>query len=157
MLLVNHRKPKIMKEDIFLKHSMGAHQNGNAPIGQGGKLGRAFRPLVAAGQNLKPDPSGGGQGSQAFVMLARQNFGRRHQNALPARLDRDQQRHKGDQGFACPNIALQQTIHPQRQCHIGGYLGNRTGLRAGRLIGQGGQNRSLQRASASTDLPSRSA
>jgi hypothetical protein len=48
-------------------------------------------------------------------MLPREDRGRRHHHALPARLDRDQQRHERHQRLARAHIALQQTVHPGRR------------------------------------------
>jgi hypothetical protein len=52
-------------------------------------------------------------------MLPREDRGRRHHHALPARLHRDQQRHQRHQRLARAHVALQQAAHPG----VGGHVG----------------------------------
>ena len=118
------------------------------------QLRRALRPLVAPGQQLQPHPRRRRQRRPAprWCWRARISVGRHH-HALPARLDRDQQRQKRHQRLARPDIALQQPVHPQGLRHVGGNLGDGAGLRAGRRIGQAFQHPRLQHARAAAFHP----
>ena len=69
-------------------------------------------------------------------MLAREDFGRRHQRGLLAGLDdggRGQQRHHR---LAGSDIALQQPQHPHRLAQILGDGGDRLALRRRQRVGQ---------------------
>ena len=52
------------------------------------------------------------------MMLAREDFGRREQRRLRARLDRVEHRQQRDQGLARPDIALEQAQHRRRLRHV---------------------------------------
>jgi hypothetical protein len=94
------------------------------------------RALVAPGEDGEIDAGAGEQPRQALEMLAREDFGRREQRALRARLDRDQQRHQRDQRLARADIALEQADHRRALREIALDLGDRPRLRAGRAVGQ---------------------
>jgi len=79
-------------------------------------------------------------------MLPDKDFGRRHQNTLPASLNRDQQGHHGDDRFSRADIALQKAVHAVVRCQIRGNFGNHTFLRAGNLVRQCLQDRVLVQA-----------
>jgi hypothetical protein len=71
---------------------------------------RALRPLVGAGQDLDDDARRLRHGFEVGVVLPREDRGRRHHHALPARLDRDQQRHERHQRLARAHVALQSRL-----------------------------------------------
>ena len=52
-------------------------------------------------------------------MLAREDFGRRHQRGLPAALDHGSRREQRHHGLAGTDIALQQPHHPFRLAEVG--------------------------------------
>ena len=146
-----------MKNHVFLKHRMGAHQNIDLACGQSRQFFAPLGPLIAPRQNRQANARIAGQRGQPLDVLAGQNLGRGHHHALPACLDRHQQRHKSHQRFARPHIALQQSVHAQRRCHIGGNFSNRAGLRARWLVWQRRQNPVLQGARAPAGHPARPA
>ncbi len=92
--------------------------------------------LFAAGQDRHAKPGAFGQRGDGLDVLAREDFGRRHQRGLLAGLDdggRGQQRHHR---LAGSDIALQQPQHPHRLAQILGNGRNRLALRRGQRIGQ---------------------
>ena len=64
-------------------------------------------------------------------MLFGQDFGRRHQGALPAGVDRHGRSQRGDHGLARADIALQQSMHRLRPRQIAGDFLTDTPLRVG--------------------------
>ena len=97
-----------------------------------GALASAF----AAGENRDIHADGGGERRDGVEMLARQDFGRRHQCRLAAAFDHGrggQQRHHG---LAGADIALQQPQHAFGLGEIGDDLGDGARLRGGERVGQ---------------------
>ena len=70
-----------------------------------------------------------GMALQGRVMLAGEDFGRRHQRRLAAAFDCGQHRQQGHDRLAAADIALQQPHHAPRLRHFRGDLGNREALR----------------------------
>ncbi len=136
MLLVHHGKAQIVKHHVLLKHRMGANKHVDITRGQCGEFGLSLRALVAACQQRQHDACGFGQGLEAFHMLARENFGRGHHDALPARFNCCEQRHQRDQRFAGAHIPLQKPVHPRGRPHVIRNFTDRTRLRAGGPVGQ---------------------
>ena len=138
MLLVDDGEAEIGEGDALLKQRMRAD----------GKIDLAFRErrqrpvalggLVAAGQQGDAQPGGFGERAHPLEMLARKNFGRRHQRRLPPGFDDCRHRQQRDDGLAGADIALQQPQHALGRGEIGADLGERFGLRAGEAEGQGG-------------------
>ena len=146
VLFIDHGKPQIVEDHVFLKHGMGADENLGITRGEGRKFRLTITAFVAACQQNQRNARRLRQGTEAFVMLAGQNFCGGHQHALPACLDRDQQGLKRDKGFAGAHIALQQAVHAQGCGHIGGYFGNGAGLGGGGRVRQSLQHAGLQGA-----------
>ena len=86
-------------------------------------------------------------------MLPRQQLGRRHQRRLRAGLHRARHGEQRDDGLAAADIALQQAQHAMRAREVGVDLGERAGLRAGQLEGEGGEDRLAQLAGPSEAPP----
>ena len=111
---------------VLLEHRMGADQDldlARRPAPPASPP--APRPLSRPVSISSRTPARLGQRAQPVQVLAREDLGRGHHHALPARLDRDQQRHERDQRLARADIALQQPVHPLRRGHVGGDLGDR--------------------------------
>ena len=96
----------------------------------------ALAAALAPGEDGEPDAGGRGERRDGGKMLARQNFGRRHEGRLPAGLDhmrRGKQRHHG---LAGADVAVQQPQHALRLRQIGDDVGDRAVLRRRQRIGQ---------------------
>ena len=74
----------------------------------------------------------------ALVVLAGENFGRRHHRRLPAGFDHVRHREQRDDGLARSDVALQQPQHALLGSEIGADVVDRLALRAGQREGQGG-------------------
>ncbi len=124
---------------------MGADQDLDvAALASAASFARRSAPLSRPVSSSSTTPAASASGRRpSRCWRARISVGRHH-HALPARLDRDQQRHERHQRLARADIALQQPVHPHRLRHIRGDLRDRAGLRAGGLIGQRGQYLALQ-------------
>ena len=94
--------------------------------------------LVATGQQRDAQPGGLGERPHALEMLAREDFGRRHQRRLPARFDDIGHRQQRDDRLARADVALQQPQHALGRGEIGADFGERARLRAGQREGQRG-------------------
>ena len=94
-------------------------------------------------------------------VLLGERLRRRHQRALPARLDRPQQRVERDDGLAGADVALQQALHRRRLRQVEVDLGDRALLVLGQLRtaarrGSGRSARPAARATARRRRSSRS-
>ncbi len=92
--------------------------------------------LLAAGEDGDPQAGALGQRRDGLDMLARENFGRRHQGSLLAGFGDGgggQQRHHR---LARADVALQQPQHPHRLTQILGDGGDRVALRRRQRVGQ---------------------
>ena len=69
-------------------------------------------------------------------MLARQDFGRRHERRLTAGLDHMRRGEQRDHGLAGADVAVQQAQHALRLRQIGDDVGDGAGLRRRQRIGQ---------------------
>ena len=74
---------------------------------------------------LRADPLDGEE------VLLGEHLGRRHQRALPSRLDGAQQRRERDDGLAGADVALEQPLHRRRPRQVAVDLGIRLLLRVG--------------------------
>ena len=100
-------------------------------------MSRALLALLAAGQDRDAQAGAFGQRRDGLDVLAREDFGRRHQRGLLAGFGDGgggEQRHHG---LAGADIALQQPQHPHRLAQIVGDRGGRVALRRRQRIGQG--------------------
>ena len=89
VLFINNGKPQILKFHITLENGMCADQNMNIPTGKRGQFFAPFASLIPPCQQFNHHLRILGQGGQCLKMLACKDFGRGHQNALPAIFDRD--------------------------------------------------------------------
>ena len=140
MLFVHDGQPQVVKHHILLKHRMRAHQHVDIATRQRRQFGGPFFALVAPRQDFDHNARVFRQGLKAFEMLPRKDFRRRHHDALPSSLDRDQQRHEGHQRFARAYIPLQKPVHPLRRGQISGDILHRAFLCTRRPIRQCCQN-----------------
>ena len=79
----------------------------------------AFLAALAAGEDFGADAGGLGQWRDGLEMLARENFGRRHQRCLHAGLDHGRGGKQRHHGLAGADIALQQPHHAFGLAEIG--------------------------------------
>ena len=100
MLLVDHRETKIPEGDGLLKQRMRADHDVDFARGEAVEDFRARGALVAAGQQREPQAARHRERAQRLKMLARQNFGRRHQRRLPPGLDATRHGEQRDQRFS---------------------------------------------------------
>jgi hypothetical protein len=111
VLLVDDGQRQVFELHLVLDHGMRAYdQAGGAAFDQRQHLAPLFG-LLAAGQPGGLDAQGLQPADQLAEMLLGQDFGGRHQRALPARVHaagRGQRRHHG---FAGAHVALQQAVH----------------------------------------------
>ena len=144
VLFVDHGQPQVVEGHARLEHGMRPDQHADAARRKIGQHGFPRLALVAAREQRDADAGRLGQRRQRGQMLAGEDLGRRHQHALPARLDGGEQRECRDQRLARTHVALKQAVHALGTCHVGGDLGHGTGLRAGRRPGQRLQDTRLQ-------------
>ena len=72
----------------------------------------AFAAALAAGEDRDLDAGRRGERRDGGVVLARQDFGRRHQRRLPAAFDDGRGGEQRHHGLAGADVALQQPQHP---------------------------------------------
>ena len=92
-------------------------------------------------QERDPHAQAGKEGRKIGVMLARKNFGGRHERRLTAGLDRDPDRGGGANRFAAANVANDHAAHGNRACKVGAQFGNHALLRPGQAVGKQGKER----------------
>ena len=114
MLLVDHHQAEILERHVVGEEGVGADQNVDFTRGQRGQQSFARCTFLAAGEQRHLDASRLRERFEGRDMLARQDFGRRHQGPLGARFHRTQQRQECHDGFSRPDIALQQSQHAGR-------------------------------------------
>ena len=104
--------------------------------------GEAFEDFAAlaaalpAGEDGKADAGGGGKRRDGRKMLARQNFGRRHEGRLPPGLDHIRCRDERDDGLARADVAVEKPQHARRLRQNGNNVGDRARLRRRQPIRQ---------------------
>ena len=129
VLLVDDGQRQVLEFHLVLNHGVRAnHQPGFAAFNQR----QHFAPhlgFLAAGQPGRLDAQRFQPAQQLAKMLIGQDFGRRHQRALPARVDAAGRRQRRHHGFASADIALQQAVHG----HIFDQVG--VNFRADALLG----------------------
>ena len=91
-------------------------------------------------------PAAAGERRDGGKMLARQNFGRRHERRLPAGLDHMRRRDQRDHRLAGADVAVQQPQHALRLRQIGDDVGDRALLRRRERVGQRGDDARAQPA-----------
>ena len=108
----------------------------------------AFAPALAPGEDRNLDAGFGGERRDGGKVLARQDFGRRHQRRLPSAFDHGgggKQRHHG---LAGADVTLQQAQHPLGLGEIAGDVLDRARLRGRERVGQRIDQLLAQRAGA---------
>ena len=81
-------------------------------------------------------PAASASGAIVLQMLAREDFGRRHQGGLPAGLDHGRGREQRHHGLAGADVALQQPQHALGLRQIGDDVVDRLLLRMRERVGQ---------------------
>ena len=100
MLFVDHGKPEVAEDNAFLKQGMGADHNIDAASASTGEGFSARSSRVAAGEERQSEPGGFAERRESLMMLAGENFGRRHQRRLPPGLD-DRRHGKQSNNASC--------------------------------------------------------
>jgi hypothetical protein len=116
---------------------MGADDDVDRAARQPGQNLRALAALLPAGEDRDAHAGPLGQRRDRSKMLAREDFGRRHQRGLSAGLDGARHRKQRHHRLARADIALQQPQHALRLGQVGVDFGQRLFLRARQRIGQG--------------------
>ena len=128
VLLVDDGERQIAERNLVLEQRVGAdHQIDFAERKTVDRLG-ALAAALAAGQDRDADAGVLRQRRDGGEMLARQDFGRRHQRGLPSGLDhgrRGQQRHHR---LAGADVAVQEPHHALRPRQVGDDVVDRAPL-----------------------------
>ena len=108
-----------MKTTSFLEQRMRADENVDLASR------RACEDIIAGGlpfsrpvSRAMRRPDVAAELRQGRLMLARQDFGRRHQRALSAALDGRCEGKQRDHRLSGADIALQEAQHPLGRCHV---------------------------------------
>ncbi len=136
MLLVDHGERERLEDHVILDQRVGADQEIDLAVRQPRQQFAPLLALFAAGEDRNPQTRAFGQRRDGLDVLAREDFGRRHQRCLLARLGDGgggEQRHHG---LARADIALQQPQHADRLAQIVCDRGGRLLLRRRQRIGQ---------------------
>ncbi len=148
MLLVDHGQPQARKPHLLLNHRVRTHHQRRRAAGNQRQHVVALLFFLAAGQ---PGHALAARRQQRFEpahqlgkMLLGQNFGWRHQRALPASIDGLRGRQRGHHRLACAHITLQQAVHRQRAGQIARNLLPDAALRGGQRKRQRTQQLLLQ-------------
>ena len=115
VLLVDDGQPQVPELHLLLDDRMRADDQCRLAAGRPAPAFRRVLLLLAAGQPGHAQAARREQRLQPADQLAEvllgQDFGRRHQRALPAGVDGDRRRQRRDHGLARADIALQQPVH----------------------------------------------
>ena len=131
MLFVDDGEAEIAKRDALLKQRVCADRDVDFASDKRGKRRASLGRFITAGDDGDAQARRFGQRLHARVVLARQNFSRRHQCRLPSGLDDIGHRQQRDDGLARADIALQQPQHALGRGEIGADIGERSCLRSG--------------------------
>ena len=129
MLLVDHREPEIGERDALLDQRMGADGDVDFALRQFGERGAARRSPVPAGDEPDPQADRFSERRQPVIVLAGEDFGRRHHRRLASRFDHVRHRHQRDDGLARSDVALEEPQHPLLGPEIGADVVDRLPLR----------------------------
>ena len=138
MLLVDHRKPEIGERDALLEERVGADRDVDFAVRQCGERGAARRRPVAPGHEPDAQADPLGERRHPLVMLAGEDFGRRHHRRLPSRFDHVRHRDQRDHRLARSDVALQEPDHALLGPEIGADILDRLLLRFGQRERQRG-------------------
>ena len=111
VLLINDRQCQFVKRHLVLNEGVGAHHQPGLATGNQRQHLAARLGFLTAGEPGRGDAQRLQPAHQLGKVLGRQNLGRRHQGALPARIDADGRCQRRHHGFARAHIALQQAVH----------------------------------------------
>ena len=111
VLLVDDREREIAELDLVLEQRMRADQEVELAGFEPRQNVGALLAALAAGEDRDAQARGFGERRDGLVMLAREDFGRRHQGGLPAGLDHGRGGEQRHHGLARADIALQQAQH----------------------------------------------
>ena len=114
MLFIDHGEREIVEGDVFLKQRVGADQKVDIAKHETIQDLLAGGPAFAAGQDGNAEAGGLGQRGDRCEMLARENFGRRHNCGLSSRLDHSGGGRQRDYCLSGPDVALQEPQHALR-------------------------------------------
>ena len=153
VLLIHHGQGQVAEGDGVLEQRVGADHDLHGAFRQPAQHLLAFGALDAAGQHFHPHAGGVAQPHQGAQVLAGQDFGRRHDGGLAARLHRPQHGQHRHQGLAAADIALQQPQHAVGGGQVGVYLRQGGHLAGGGRKAEGGQRLGPQLPGAGQCLP----
>ena len=119
---------------------MGADQEIDIAVFEPRQNVGALLAALAAGEDGDVKAGGFGERRDGFQMLAREDFGRRHQRRLPPAFDHGGGGKQRDHGLSRADIALQHAQHALRLAEIGDDGLDRLVLRQRQRIGQGGDD-----------------
>ena len=100
VLLVDDGKRKVFELHLVLDHRMRSDHQRRFAAGNAGQCLAPLLRLLAAGQPGGFDAERLQPGDQLSEMLLSENFGRRHQRALPARVHAVRRCQRGHHGFS---------------------------------------------------------
>src|SRR5207244_9340420 len=145
MLLVDDRQPEPGQRDLFLEQRVRTDREVSLAT-----LNRRERALSLLRRQAAGKPRDlHGETFEPYrelaVMLLGENFGRRHERYLTARLDRLQRSQRGNDRLAASHVALKQALHRLRTREIAPDLGAYTLLRTREREWQTRKQRSRER------------
>ena len=131
VLLVDDGDGEVAEADLLLDQRVRADRD--LHVARGDQLAHVGVLLRAerARQQRHPHAELGADSLDREEVLLGEHLGRRHQRALPSRLDGPQQRRERDDGLAGADVALEQPLHRRRPRQVAVDLGNRLLLRVG--------------------------
>jgi hypothetical protein len=148
MLLIDHGEREIAKINVVLKQCVSAYQQVNLATRQARKDVGAGAPAFATRENGRANPGRLSQRRNRVPMLAGKKLSRRHQGSLASGFDYIGAGEQGHYRFAGAHVALEEPRHPFRLAEIGDDVCNCAELRAGEVVGQGGDDPFAQRTVA---------
>ena len=125
VLLVDDRQRQIVEGDVLLEQRMGADEDVDVAEREPVEDGLALAAALAAGEDGDAEAGGFGERRDGLEMLAREDFGRRHQRGLAAGLDHGGRGEQRDHRLAGADVALQQPQHALRLGEVGDDLVDR--------------------------------
>ena len=138
VLFVDDAQRQGVEDDVVLEEGVGADGDGRRAAGQGAQLFCAQGALVTAGEQDGLDALRGEGRGEGLVVLAGEDFGRRHQGRLQSGRRGVGHGQHGDHGLAGADIALQQPAHALAALQVASDFLHRAHLGAGQAEGQGG-------------------
>ena len=148
MLFIDHGEREVAEFDLLLEQGMGADQHVDVAERELREDVVALASTFATGEDGNVDAGGSGEWCHGVEVLARQNFGRRHQRGLPTVFDHGRRRQQGHHGLARSYVALQQPQHALGLGKIGHDVGDGARLRRRERVGKRGDELLPQLAGA---------